>query len=209
MTGRDIEAARFRLDILAGQVRECVRCDLAMHRKQTVFGRGNPTALVMFVGEGPGADENETGQAFAGRAGQLLDRMILAMGLAPEDVYLANVVCCQAPGFRSPTAAEIEACLPRLHQQIDAVRPQAIVALGATAAKALVGSTTGIRALRGHWRLYSGGGCCVPVMPTFHPAYLLREHESGRPEAKREAWTDLQAVMERLGRPVAFGSSGL
>lgn len=206
MTGRDIEAARFRLDILAGQVRECVRCDLTMHRKQAVFGRGNPTALVMFVGEGPGADENETGQAFVGRAGQLLDRMIGAMGLAPGDVYLANITCCQTPGFRSPTAVEIESCSTHLHQQIEAVQPRAIVALGATAAKALTGSTTGIRALRGHWRLYRHS---VPVMPTFHPAYLLREHEAGRSEAKRESWTDLQAVMERLGRPVAFGSSGL
>jgi uracil-DNA glycosylase len=184
------------LDVVAAEVKTCTHCVLAGTRTNTVFSRGNPRAALCFVGEGPGADEDAQGIPFVGRAGQLLDRMIAAMGLDPaKDVYICNIVKCRPPGNRRPEPDEIEACLPYLHEQLAEVSPKAIVALGNTAASALLGTKLGITKVRGHWKLYRGS---VPVMPTYHPSYLLRP-SAQQTEAKRQAWEDLQAVMKQLG----------
>jgi DNA polymerase len=186
------EERRARLAVVEAEVRGCTRCALHAGRTQTVFARGNPAAELMFVGEGPGADEDAQGLPFVGKAGQLLDRMIVAMGYRPEDVYVGNIVKCRPPGNRKPAEEEMAACVPYLHEQIALVSPRVIVALGATAVQGLLGTTMGITQLRGRWRLYRGR---TPVMPTFHPAYLLRS-----PEKKREVWQDLQDVMRKLGK---------
>ncbi|WP_242342769.1 uracil-DNA glycosylase [Anaeromyxobacter terrae] len=170
---------------------ECTRCKLAGGRTHVVFGVGNPRAELMFVGEGPGADEDAQGEPFVGKAGQLLTRMIEAMGFRREDVYIANVVKCRPPGNRNPEPDEIEACEPFLRQQIAAISPKVIVALGKFAAQTLLRDPTPITKLRGRWSSYGG----VKLMPTFHPAYLLRS-----PEEKKKAWEDLQLVMKELGR---------
>ncbi len=182
-----------RLSLLAAEIVGCTRCALAEGRTQTVFARGNPAAEICFVGEGPGADEDAEGLPFVGKAGQLLDRMIAAMGYAADDVYICNIVKCRPPGNRKPEPDELTACLPYLHEQLSLVAPKVIVALGATAAHGLFGAPVSITRARGSWRLYRGR---IPVMPTFHPAYLLRQ-----PDAKREVWRDLQEVMQRLGKP--------
>jgi DNA polymerase len=161
-------------------------------RRQTVFARGNPFAELAFVGEGPGADEDAMGLPFVGAAGQLLDRMIAAMGYQRDDVYVCNIVKCRPPNNRKPEFDEMAACMPHLGQQLGLVRPKAIVALGATAVQGLCGTTEGITRLRGKWKLYKG---TIPIMPTFHPAYLLRN-----PAAKREVWLDLQEVLKHLGK---------
>jgi DNA polymerase len=158
-----------------------------------VFGVGNPAAEIMFVGEGPGADEDQQGEPFVGKAGQLLTKMIEAMGFRREDVYIANVVKCRPPGNRNPEPDEIAACEPFLRAQIAAISPKVIVALGKFAAQTLLRDTTPISKLRGRWSSYEG----VKLMPTFHPAYLLRS-----PEEKKKAWEDLQLVMKELGRPL-------
>lgn len=182
-----------RLVELATEIRTCQKCPLHATRTQTVFARGNPESELCFVGEGPGADEDEQGYPFVGKAGQLLDRMIVAMGYGRDDVYVCNIVKCRPPGNRKPEPAEMAACTPYLREQLELVAPKVIVALGATAAFGLIAMTGGITQTRGQWKLYRG----IPVMPTFHPAYLLRT-----PSAKREVWTDLQAVLKQLGRPV-------
>jgi DNA polymerase len=169
---------------------DCRRCKLAGGRTHLVFGVGNPKAELMFVGEGPGADEDQQGEPFVGKAGQLLTRMIEAMGYRREQVYIANVVKCRPPGNRNPEPDEIEACEPFLRRQIEAVGPRVIVALGKFAAQTLLRSTVPITKLRGIWSTYGG----VRLMPTFHPAYLLRS-----PEEKKKAWADLQLVMAELG----------
>ncbi|HVY46890.1 MAG TPA: uracil-DNA glycosylase [Minicystis sp.] len=181
-----------RLAVLAERARACEQCALCQRRKQAVFSRGNPHAELCFVGEGPGADEDAIGEPFVGKAGQLLDRMIAAMGYGRDDVYICNVVKCRPPDNRKPDPEEMAACLPFLHQQLELVKPKAIVALGATAVQGLTGTSEGITRLRGKWRLYKG---TIPVMPTFHPAYLLRQ-----PAAKRDVWSDLQDVMRILGK---------
>ena len=168
----------------------CRRCPLAATRTNVVFGEGDPHAKLMFVGEGPGADEDRQGRPFVGRAGQLLDRMIAAMHLKREEVYIANVVKCRPPGNRVPTPEEALRCIGYLERQIAFVRPQVIVLLGATATSFLLKRSEGITKLRGLWLDYRG----IPVMPTFHPAFLLRQES-----AKREAWHDLQQVMAKLG----------
>ena len=180
------------LALVRDQLGDCRRCRLESGRSQIVFGVGNPEAALVFVGEGPGAEEDRQGEPFVGEAGQLLTRMIAAMGFAREEVYICNVVKCRPPGNRKPEPEEMSACLPYLHEQLAFVAPKVIVALGGTAAHGLLGAPISITRARGSWRLYRGK---VPVMPTFHPAYLLRQ-----PEAKRDAWHDLQAVMERLGK---------
>jgi uracil-DNA glycosylase family 4 len=195
---RTPEAHR-RLEVLAGRIQGCSLCVLHQQRKQTVFARGNPDADLCFIGEAPGADEDEQGSPFVGRAGQLLDRMIAAMGLQQDEVYITNICRCRPPGNRTPSAEEMSACMPYLHEQLALVQPRVIVALGATATKGLLQTSLGIRALRGTWKLYRR---TTPVMPTYHPAYLLRETEAGRLDAKRDVWKDLQAVLERLGRPI-------
>jgi len=180
-----------RLQMLAEAVRPCTKCGLSKSRTQTVFARGTGSSGVCFVGEGPGADEDAQGLPFVGKAGQLLDRMIEAMGLDRDEVYVCNVVKCRPPDNRKPEPDEMAACMPYLIQQLDLVAPQVIVALGATAVQGLFGTTEGITRLRGKWKTLRQ----IPVMPTFHPAYLLRT-----PSAKREVWEDLQEVLRRIGR---------
>lgn len=183
-----------RLSVLAEEVKGCTRCGLHAGRKQAVFARGNGSSGLCFVGEGPGADEDEQGFPFVGAAGQLLDRMIAAMGIERDDVYVCNIVKCRPPKNRAPEPEEMAACTPYLTEQLALIEPQAIVALGKTALQGLFGTTESITRARGRWRLYQGR---IAVMPTFHPAYLLRT-----PAAKREVWADLQLVLKHLGRSV-------
>jgi len=168
---------------------DCRRCGLAERRNRIVFGEGDPNAALMFVGEGPGAEEDRTGRPFVGQAGKLLDAMIRAMGLAREEVFIANVVKCRPPGNRDPRAEEAAACAPFLDRQIDLIRPRVLVALGKPAANRLTGTAKAIGALRGRWLSYRG----VPLLATYHPAYLLRS-----PAMKSKAWEDLKIVMARL-----------
>ena len=186
--------AQTRLTVLAEAVRSCTKCGLSQHRKQTVFARGTGSSGVCFVGEGPGADEDAQGLPFVGKAGQLLDRMIEAMGIGRDEVYVCNVVKCRPPDNRKPELDEMAACLPYLNEQLELIAPRVIVALGATAVQGLFGTTEGITRLRGKWKTYRGN---IDVMPTFHPAYLLRT-----PAAKREVWEDLQEVLKKIGRSV-------
>ena len=172
---------------------DCRRCKLHAGRTNIVFGVGHPAARLMFVGEGPGADEDEQGEPFVGRAGQLLTQIIKAMGLAREQVYIANVVKCRPPGNRNPEPDEIAACSPFLQAQISAIAPTVIVALGKFAAQTLLQTETPISRLRGQFHALGG----VAVMPTFHPSYLLRN-----PAAKREVWEDMKLVMKRLNEPL-------
>jgi uracil-DNA glycosylase len=181
-----------RLALVAEEVRGCTRCVLHEQREQTVFARGNPFAELCFVGEGPGADEDRYGEPFVGAAGQLLDRMIAAMGYRRDDVYVCNVVKCRPPNNRKPEPMEMASCMPFAAEQLALVQPKVIVALGATAVQGLIGASGGITRMRGKWKLYKGS---IPVMPTFHPAYLLRN-----PAAKRDVWNDLQDVMRHLGK---------
>ncbi|MGH9410093.1 MAG: uracil-DNA glycosylase [Vicinamibacterales bacterium] len=172
---------------------DCSRCKLhTLGRRQVVFGVGNPDADLMFVGEAPGADEDAQGIPFVGRAGQLLTKMIAAIDLSRDDVYIANVIKCRPPGNRNPEPDEVETCEPFLFQQIDAIRPKVIVALGKFAAQALLGSQDPISRLRG--RVYDFRG--AKLIPTFHPAYLLRT-----PSSKRDAWEDLKRVRDLLRPP--------
>ncbi len=185
-----------RLPQLASEVAACTRCGLAETRTQTVFSRGNPDARVAFVGEAPGADEDAQGLPFVGRAGQLLDRMISAMGLDPaRDVYVCNILKCRPPDNRRPEPHEMAACMPYLQEQLRLVRPKVIVAMGNTAVAALLDTKLGITKLRGQWKLYQGQ---TLLMPTYHPSYLLRPSPQ-QIEAKRQAWQDLQLVMKELG----------
>lgn len=188
------EERRARLTVLADEVRTCTKCVLHAERTQTVFARGNGSSGLCFVGEGPGADEDQQGFPFVGAAGQLLDKMIAAMGIARDDVYVCNIVKCRPPKNRTPEQDEMNACMPYLTEQLSLVEPQVIVALGKTAVQGLFGTAEGITRIRGRWRLYQGR---IAVMPTFHPAYLLRN-----PAAKREVWDDLQQVLKHLGRTV-------
>jgi uracil-DNA glycosylase family 4 len=184
------------LDVIREEVASCTKCTLAPTRKNTVFSRGNPQAKLVFVGEAPGADEDAQGLPFVGVAGQLLDRMIKAMGLDPEtDVYICNIIKCRPPGNRKPTPEEMDTCMPYLHEQLANLDPKVIVATGNTAVAGLLGTKIGITKLRGSWKLYRGK---IPVMPTFHPSYLLRESAT-QAEAKRQVWEDLQTVMKELG----------
>jgi len=177
------------LESLAQMVSACQGCQLHLARTHAVFGEGNPHAELMFIGEGPGRDEDLQGRPFVGRAGQLLDRMIAAMGMRREDVYIANVVKCRPPNNRTPEPKEAESCISFLKWQIYLVRPKVIVLLGATAAHYLLNEPRGIMRLRGNWLDYQG----IPVMPTYHPAFLLRQES-----AKRDAWHDLQQVMRKM-----------
>ena len=189
----DEERAR-RLQLLATEVSGCKLCQLHEARTQTVFSRGTSSSGLCFIGEGPGADEDAQGYPFVGKAGQLLDRMITAMGFERDEVYICNIVKCRPPENRKPTPDEMAACMPYLEKQLELVEPSVIVAMGATAVQGLLGTTGGITRMRGKWRLYKGR---IAVMPTFHPAYLLRT-----PRAKRDVWEDLQAVLRQMGRPI-------
>lgn len=165
---------------------DCKRCGLCQDRHNIVFGAGAPNARLMFVGEGPGYDEDMQGLPFVGAAGQLLTKIIDAMKLTREDVYICNVVKCRPPGNRNPAEAEIRACIPFLERQIAAVKPAFIVGLGSVAVQSLLNTTKGISKIRGQWTTYQG----IKFMPTFHPSYLLRS-----PEKKREVWQDMQQIM--------------
>jgi uracil-DNA glycosylase len=184
------------LKIIRQDLGDCTRCKLHKQgRKQIVFGVGNPQAELMFVGEGPGADEDEQGEPFVGRAGQLLNNMIKAMGLKREQVYIANVVKCRPPGNRTPERDECETCSPFLLRQVAVVKPKVVVALGAVAAKNLLAINAPISELRGNWYEFApGGGHVCKLAVTYHPAFLLRD-----PRQKGEAWKDLQRVMKELG----------
>ncbi len=187
----------------------CVQCaSLAASRKSVVFGVGNIDSPLLFVGEAPGAEEDAQGEPFVGKAGQLLTKIIGAMGLSREGVYIANILKCrpdtpgQSSGNRKPTALEMATCIPYLEAQIDLVKPRVIVALGATAVEGLLGATVGITKLRGNWQEYRG----IPLMPTYHPAYLL--HKEHVISEKRKVWEDMLAVMEKLGMPVSEKQRG-
>ncbi|VVM08383.1 hypothetical protein MAMC_02093 [Methylacidimicrobium cyclopophantes] len=195
-----------RLDRLAALRKEAIGCrrcpHLASFRSQVVFGVGNPNARLFFAGEAPGAEEDRLGEPFVGPAGKLLTRMIEAMGLQREDVYIANILKCRpdlpegAPGNRKPTPEEMETCLPYLREQIGIIRPEVIVALGATALEGLTGLRKGISALRGSFLDFQG----IPLLPTFHPSYLLHKPDL---RLKRQVWEDLLLVMERLHLPIS------
>jgi len=178
------------LKAIREDIGDCTRCRLCKGRTNIVFGVGNVNADLMFVGEGPGADEDEQGEPFVGRAGQLLNNMISAMGLKRSDVYIANVVKCRPPGNRTPETDECNTCFPFLDRQIEVIRPKVIVALGAVAAKNLLAMNDSMARLRGRWYDYKSARLAV----TYHPAYLLRD-----PRQKKEAWKDLQMVMKYLG----------
>jgi DNA polymerase len=188
------------LKLIREDLGDCTRCKLHKQgRKQIVFGVGNPRAALMFVGEGPGADEDTQGEPFVGRAGQLLNNMIKAMGLRREDVYIANIVKCRPPGNRQPERDECETCSPFLMRQIATVKPKALVALGATAAKNLLAINAPMSELRGRWYDFKPAGSDpswegARLAVTYHPAFLLRD-----PRQKGEAWKDLQMVMKYLG----------
>jgi len=177
---------------------ECTRCKLHSTRRKIVFGDGNPKAELVFVGEGPGADEDAQGLPFVGRAGKLLTQMIEAMGLQRKDVYICNVVKCRPPENRQPEEDEVSTCSPFLLRQIDAIAPKVIVCLGAVAAKTLLQTNRGISQFRGEWLEFRGR----KLLATYHPAYLLRN-----PPAKSEVWKDLQKVMAVLGLEVKKGKS--
>lgn len=168
----------------------CQGCKLAKTRTKIVVGEGNPTAKLVFVGEGPGEQEDLSGRPFVGRAGQLLEKMIQALGLQREDVFICNVVKCRPPENRNPEPDEIAACSGYLHQQLDSLKPEVIVALGKFASQTLLQTEERISSLRGRFHPYRG----TMLMPTFHPAYLLRN-----PGSKREAWSDLLQVAKKLG----------
>ena len=188
---------------LRQRVLPCVKCpNLASSRKNVVFGVGDINATLMFVGEAPGADEDEQGEPFVGKAGQLLTKIIQTMGLSRGSVYIANILKCrpdtpgQSAGNRKPTPEEMQTCIPFLHEQIDLIGPKVLVALGATAVEGLLGKTMGITRLRGNWRTYRG----IPLMPTYHPAYLLRNQALSE---KRRVWEDMLQVMEKLSLPIS------
>jgi DNA polymerase len=182
------------LRLIREDLGDCTRCRLHKEgRKQIVFGVGNPSADLMFIGEAPGADEDEQGEPFVGRSGQLLTNMIKAMGLRREDVYIANIIKCRPPANRTPERDECDTCSPFLMRQIEAIRPKALVALGAVAAKTLLAINAPMTELRGRWYDFRGTKLAV----TYHPAFLLRD-----PRQKKETWKDLQMVMKEMGLPL-------
>ena len=181
------------LRMIREEIGDCTRCALHKGRNKLVFADGDPNARLMFVGEGPGADEDAQGLPFVGRAGQLLNNMITAMGLKREEVYIANVVKCRPPGNRTPEPEEANTCTPFLFRQIDVVRPEVIVALGATAATYLLGQRQPLAGLRGRVHSFRE----TKLIVTYHPAFLLRD-----PRQKKEAWADLQIAMRELGLKV-------
>ena len=180
------------------EVAGCPQCPLCESRLNTVFGEGDPDAQLMFIGEGPGVQEDRQGRPFVGPAGEMLNKQIAAIGLTRDEVYIANVVKCRPPGNRTPSPVEVATCWDYLRRQIGIIRPEVIVTLGGPATKQIVATTTGITALRGSWQEFTGlapDGPVIPVMPTFHPAYLLRAYT---PENRRYVWSDLQSAVGRL-----------
>ncbi len=204
----DRAAREKAMDELRQRALVCQQCPhLARSRKNVVFGVGDIHSPLMFVGEAPGADEDERGEPFVGKAGQLLTRIIQTMGFSRDSVYIANILKCrpdtpgQAAGNRKPTTGEMNTCLPYLLAQIDLIQPRVIVALGGTAVEGLLGKTVGITKLRGHWQTFRD----VPLMPTYHPAYLLHNQALGE---KRRLWEDMLQVLEKLGAPISEKQRG-
>ena len=179
------EAMAETLDMIRKDLGTCQRCKLHKGRKHIVFGAGNPRAKLILVGEGPGYEEDVHGLPFVGQAGQLLTRILRAIELAREDVYICNIIKCRPPGNRNPEPDEIAACIPFLRRQLRAIRPRLICALGAFAAQTLLGTDTPISQLRGHFHIYEG----IHLLPTYHPAFLLRN-----PSKKRNVWEDMQKL---------------
>ena len=176
----------------ANEVKGCTKCDLHQTRTHTVFGEGDPEAELLFIGEGPGENEDQTGRPFVGKAGGLLDKMIAGMGLSRDRVYIANVVKCRPPGNRTPLASEVATCTPYLYQQLDWIRPKVIVTLGLPATRYILDSKLAMGKLRGQWHDWRG----LKVMPTYHPAYLLRSYTE---QNRALVWGDLKLVMAELG----------
>lgn len=189
--GQRLKPSALTLESIREELGDCKRCRLHKGRTNIVFGVGNPNASIVFVGEGPGEDEDLQGEPFVGKAGQLLTKIINAMGLKREDVYICNVVKCRPPKNRNPEPDEIATCRPFLEKQLDAIRPKIIVALGNHAAQTLLNTTEKITALRGRFYWYRDG---IQLMPTFHPSYLLRNESK-----KAEVWKDMQEVLKALG----------
>jgi len=178
-----------RLGALWDVAKDCTRCDLCRSRQTVVFGEGDPDADLIFIGEGPGYHEDRTGRPFVGKAGQLLDRIINAIEMKREEVYIANIVKCHPPRDRTPNPGEAQTCVPYLLAQTQIIQPKVVCLLGATATRYMTGSHGGITRLRGHWLEYKG----IPMMPTYHPAYLLRNESE-----KRACWQDMQKVRDKV-----------
>lgn len=190
---REKQPAETQLAKIAQRVASCELCPLCKKRTNTVPGQGNPSPELMFIGEGPGAKEDEQGLPFVGQSGNLLTKMIEAMGLDRDEVFITNIVKCRPPENRNPASEEMDACMPYLHEQIAILQPKVIVALGAVAVKGLLNVSTGISKLRGNWHSFQG----IDMMPTYHPAYLLRN-----PPMRKDVWNDLKEVLRRIGKPV-------
>ncbi len=184
-----LQAGPETLEQIQADLGDCRRCKLCAQRRHIVFGQGDPRARLVFVGEGPGQDEDRQGEPFVGAAGQLLTKIVQAMGLSRQQIYICNIIKCRPPGNRTPEPDEITACLPFLRRQLETIAPACICALGAVAARTLLETDLPIGKLRGRFHDYRG----IPVMPTFHPAYLLRN-----PEQKRSVWQDVQQIMALL-----------
>lgn len=195
------EKAQLLATLDGSEVKGCIKCRLSETRDKTVFGEGDPNAAVCFIGEGPGGNEDATGRPFVGRAGELLNKMIGAMGLRREDVYIANIVKCRAftpgppPKDRAPAPDEVAACTPYLERQLEIIRPRVIVTLGLPASRHMLNSNESMGRLRGRWHAWRG----VKVMPTYHPAYVLRNYTD---QTRAAVWSDLQMVMAELKTPV-------
>jgi len=190
-----------KLDSIAEEVRKCCKCGLGKSRTNAVPGEGSPDARIVFVGEGPGADEDAQGRPFVGRAGQLLDKIINAMRLKRGDVYICNILKCRPPENRDPRPDEVANCLPYLQEQLEIIEPEIIVALGAHAARTLLDNTKSIGELRGRFHEYypSLGKAPIKLMATYHPAYLLRSYS---PENRRRVWEDMKKVLGELNLPI-------
>jgi DNA polymerase len=185
--GKGREAFTETLESIQADLGDCQRCNLARGRNRIVFGDGSPNARLMFIGEGPGAEEDRQGKPFVGAAGQLLTRIIAAMKRSRDQVYICNIIKCRPPGNRNPESDEIKTCFPFLARQIAAIQPDFIIALGTIAAQTLLGTATSISRLRGRFHEYQG----IKVVPTYHPAYLLRN-----PDKKRDVWEDMKMLMK-------------
>jgi DNA polymerase len=190
-----------QLEEIAVRVSQCTNCALSKTRNKTVPGEGNPDADIVFIGEGPGGDEDKQGRPFVGRAGKLLDKIIQAMGLDRSDVFIGNIIKCRPPNNRDPKMEEISQCHPFLQQQLEIIDPKIIVALGSPAAKTLLDTTEGIGKLRGRFHEYVPGFGKKPIklMPTYHPAYLLRNYTK---DSRGKVWEDMKKVMQELNLPI-------
>ncbi len=197
--GKGFTREPLSLEEVRRELGDCQRCPLGAQRRRLVFGEGNPRAEIAFVGEAPGADEDAQGKPFVGRAGQLLTKIISAMGLAREQVYICNILKCRPPGNRNPLPEEIATCEPFLVRQLQAIGPKVICGLGSVAVRTLLKTEAPISVLRGQFHLYQG----IPLMPTYHPAYLLRN-----PAAKKQVWEDVQKIMRRLKEGTGNGEDG-